>query len=142
MAKAIKVEYSLDEGAFKPEKAHDIDAGFDLKTPAYRMIRPKGTLVIDTGVHMYIPKGYCGLLVSKSGLNVKNGITGTGLIDAGYTGSIVVKLYNANMDFYTFNKGDKVIQVVLLPIPEVELVETASTPITERGDDGFGSSGK
>ncbi len=142
MAKTIKIQYSLDEGAFKPEKAHASDGGFDIKTPAYRMVKPKDSVVIDTGVHMYIPDGYVGLLVSKSGLNVKNSITGTGLIDAGYTGSIVVKLYNDSSEFHSFNKGDKLIQLVVLPIPEVELEEAEATPKTERGNKGFGSSGK
>ena len=144
MAKTVKISYSLDEGAFKPEKAHTADAGFDLRTPVYRMMKPNDSIVVDTGVHMYIPEGYCGLLVSKSGLNVKNSITGTGLIDAGYTGSIVVKLYSDNKDFLTFNKGDKIIQIIILPVPEVELTEVATetAPETERGDNGFGSTGK
>ena len=142
MAKKLKVQYALDEGAFKPEKAHEADAGFDLRTPEYRMIRPKGKIVVDTGVHMFIPEGYCGMLISKSGLNIENDITGTGLIDAGYTGSIVVKLSNDSMDFHTFNKGDKLIQIVIVPIPDVELEEATTTPTTDRGADGFGSTGK
>jgi dUTP pyrophosphatase len=91
---------------------------------------------------MAIPEGYCGLLVSKSGLNVKNGITGTGLIDAGYTGSIIVKLYNDSYDDKVFDSGDKIIQIIILPVPDVKLVMVDSLEDTERGDNGFGSTGR
>lgn len=81
-------------------------------------------------------------LKSKSGLNVKRGITSEGVIDSGYTGSIVVKLYNNSDTDYTVGAGDKISQIVLLPIftPELEQVETLED--TERGGKGFGSSGK
>lgn len=89
-----------------------------------------------------MPVGNAGLLVSKSGLNVNHDITSTGLIDAGYTGSIIVKLYNNHTkNSYTVNKGDKITQLVVINIstPPVELVETLDE--SERGDNGFGSSG-
>ncbi len=93
---------------------------------------------------MLIPDGYVGFLKSKSGLNVKQGIRGEGVIDAGYTGSIVVKLYNDSDNWHTFEKGNKLIQLVVLPIPEVELELTDKEFIkdTERGSNGFGSSGR
>lgn len=138
----------LDPGAFMPERAHETDAGYDLKTP-YDMILPPtttmhgtGWIVVDTGVHMEIPKGFCGLLVSKSGLNVKNHITGTGLVDSGYTGSIRVKLYNHTDEEHKFERGDKLIQIVILPVhtPRLELAEEIDE--TERGENGFGSTGR
>ena len=137
-----KFRVMLDEGAKLPTKAHDADAGFDLYAPrAFTVLRGAST-IIDTGVHIEIPKGYVGFLKSKSGLNVKHGITGEGVIDAGYTGSIVAKLYNDGGQSVRFEEGQKIIQIVFLPIPEIELELTDSFEETERGDNGFGSSGK
>ena len=126
-----------------PTQAHEgWDAGFDLYAPrAFTVLRGAST-IIDTGVHIEIPKGYVGFLKSKSGLNVKYGITGEGVIDAGYTGSIVAKLYNDGGQSVRFEKGQKMIQIVFLPIPEIELELTDSFEETERGENGFGSSGK
>ena len=137
----MKFRVMLDENAKMPTKAHDTDAGFDLYAPQRFMIRSDSSATIDTGVHIEIPKGFVGFLKSKSGLNVKHGITGEGVIDAGYTGSIVAKLYNSGEPI-VFEEGQKIIQIVFLPIPEVELEQTDSFEQTERGDNGFGSSGK
>ena len=137
-----KFRVMLDEGAKMPTKAHDTDAGFDLYAPrAFTVLRGAST-IINTGVHIEIPRGYVGFLKSKSGLNVKYGITGEGVIDAGYTGSIVCKLYNDGSNPVRFEEGQKIIQIVFLPIPEVELELADSFEETERGDGGFGSSGK
>lgn len=138
----------LDNGAIMPKRAHDADAGYDLCTPfdvvvpPYTTMHGAGKCLINTGVHMQIPKGYAGLLVSKSGLNVVHNLTGTGLIDSGYTGSICVKLYNYSDREYRFQAGDKVIQIILIPVFTPELVRVESLEDTERGDAGFGSSGK
>ena len=80
----------LDNGAFKPEFAHKTDAGADLRSPVYAVVPARGNTVIDTGVHVEIPEGYVGILKSKSGLNVKHDLIGTGTIDSGYSGSIRV----------------------------------------------------
>ena len=137
----MKFKVMLDEKAKLPTKAHDTDAGFDLYAPKDFVVRCGGSAIVDTGVHIEIPKGYVGFLKSKSGLNVNFGITGEGVIDAGYTGSIVAKLYSHKKTTW-FKKGQKIIQIVILPIPEVELELTDSFESTERGDGGFGSSGK
>lgn len=132
----------LDDKAKMPTKAHEADAGFDLYAPERVVVRRRDSAVIDTGVHIEIPKGYVGFLKSKSGLNVKYGISGEGVIDSGYTGSIVAKLYNNGEETQIFAPGQKIIQIVFLPIPEVELELTDSFGDSERGDNGFGSSGK
>jgi dUTP pyrophosphatase len=137
----MKFKVMLDEGAKMPTKAHNTDAGFDLYTPKRAYVNSNSSVRIDTGVHIEIPKGYVGFLKSKSGLNVKHGITGEGVIDAAYTGSIVAKLYNSGEPI-VFEEGQKIIQIVFLPIPDVELELTDSFEATERGDNGFGSSGK
>ena len=139
----MKVKLDKEVGAFAPESAHEDDAGYDLRTPTDCFIPAGGFGIIDTGVHMAIPKGYVGFLKSKSGLNVKGHLTGEGVIDSGYTGSIVVKLYhNAEYGGIHFRRGDKIIQIVLLPIlkPEIKIVDELEE--TERGDGGFGSTGR
>lgn len=132
----------IDPGAYLPERAHDLDAGYDLRAPIRAYVPQYSSAVIDTGVHVEIPEGYVGMLKSKSGLNVKHDITSEGVIDSGYTGSICVKLYNHGQNAYEVNKGDKVSQLVILPIitPALELVECLDS--TERGDGGFGSTGR
>ena len=138
--KRIKVQ--LDEGAFAPESAHAADAGYDLRTPIDFIARAGGSAIVDTGVHIAIPEGYVGFLKSKSGLNVRDGLTGEGVIDAGYTGSIVVKLYNDSNTDKFFKRGDKVIQIVLLPIIKPDIVIVRELEDTERGNKGFGSTGR
>lgn len=138
----MKMNVMLDEGAYMPQRAHEYDAGYDIFSPIRQCIWRHSSEVIDTGVHVEIPKGYVGMLKSKSGLNVKYSITGEGVIDSGYTGSIVAKLYNDSFQNYMIEKGDKIIQLVILPIitPELELVDSFAE--TERGANGFGSTGR
>lgn len=133
----------LDKGAYMPVRGHKYDAGLDLRTPIAFGIEPGGSVKIDTGVHVEIQPGLVGMLKSKSGLNVKHGITSEGVIDAGYTGSIVAKLYNHGDSLVVFGEGDKITQLVIMPvyIPEaLEVVEKFEK--TERGDGGFGSTGR
>lgn len=136
------MKIKLDPGAYMPERAHVLDAGLDLRTPVDVVIPAGGSAVVDTGVHVAIPMGYVGMLKSKSGLNIKNGITSEGVIDAGYTGAIVAKLYNNGDDDKELKAGQKVTQLVIIPIatPELELVTVL--PETERGGNGFGSTGE
>lgn len=136
------MKIKLDEGAKMPTRAHDTDAGLDLYARDTQIVCAKESAKFDTGVHIELPVGTVGMLKSKSGLNVKHGITSEGVIDVGYTGSIVVKLYNNSGYDYKVNKGDKISQLVILPIltPELELVDVLDE--TDRGSNGFGSSGK
>jgi dUTP pyrophosphatase len=140
----MKLNVMLDDGAFMPEKAHDADAGFDLRTPVDFWMGQGSEILIDTGVHVEIPKGYVGFLKSKSGLNVNYGITSDGVIDSGYTGSIKAKLYRsaAPRKEKAFEAGDKITQLVILPIPDIEMVLVDEFHETERGNNGFGSSGR
>lgn len=144
------MKIKLDNGAYMPEYAHGTDAGADLRSPHEAVIMPKGSTVIDTGVHIELPiitiggEKFCtvGMLKSKSGLNVKHGITSEGVIDVGYTGSIAVKLYNHGDKPYEVKAGDKISQLVIMPVIHqvFELVDELEE--TERGDNGFGSSGR
>jgi len=136
------INVMLDENAFIPTRSHEDDAGLDLYSPIKTCIWRGETATIDTGVHVEIPKGYVGMLKSKSGLNVNYGITGEGVIDALYSGSIVVKLYNNSIRNYHIEKGDKIIQLVIVPCetPKVNLVTELWE--SERGSNGFGSTGR
>lgn len=136
------MKIKIDTGAKIPTRAHDTDAGLDLYAREAQIVPAKESAKFDTGVHIELPAGTVGMLKSKSGLNVKHGITSEGVIDVGYTGSIVVKLYNNSGYDYKVEAGDKISQLVILPIltPELEIVETLDD--TERGSGGFGSTGK
>ena len=132
----------LDEGAFTPTRAHDTDAGLDLYSPVWIGVKARSSATIDTGVHVELPPNTVGMLKSKSGLNCKHGIQSEGVIDVGYTGSIVVKLYNHSDKDHFVRREDKISQLVILPIltPDIEIVDALDA--TDRGDNGFGSSGR
>ena len=138
---------ALDENAYLPERAYDSDAGLDLRTPYPVYIKAGSSAIIDTGVHVAIPEGFYGKLESKSGLNTKHNVVSLGgIIDSGYSGSIVAKLYNVGTKDYVFKKGDKIVQLVIQPcvccdISKVNL-ETLEANAGERGNNGFGSTGR
>ena len=133
----------LDDGAIMPTKAHRHDAGYDLYARETQIVPAKESATFDTGVHIDLPIGTVGMIKSKSGLNCRYGITSEGVIDVGYTGSIVVKLYNHSGSDYKVNAGDKISQLVILQLVNVgELDVVDSFPETERGSNGFGSSGR
>ena len=137
------MKINLDEGAYMPVREYDADAGLDLRTPKRVVIYPNDSVTINTGVHVEVPFGYFGKLESKSGLNVNHGIVSHGgVIDSGYTGQIVVKLYNHGKQKYVFEEGDKIVQLIVQPclLPMLELVDDLED--TYRGDNGFGSTGK
>lgn len=139
------MKIALDEGAVMPSYAHEYDGGLDLHCKANSdrvMIPPFGGFrVFDTGVHLAIPQHFCGLVKTRSSMLVK-GIKTDGLVDADYTGSIRVVLFNHGEYSYTVEPGDKIAQIVISPClrPPLELVETLDT--TERGNNGFGSTGR
>ena len=122
------MKVKLDPGAYMPKRAHATDAGLDLRSPVNEFVPSFESAIIDTGVHVEIPEGYVGMLKSKSGLNVQHGITNEGVIDRPHG--------------YYIEKGDKISQLVILPIitPTLELVDELEP--TERGENGFGSTGK
>lgn len=138
------MKVKLDPGAIMPTRAHPNDAGLDLFAPKdLCVIIPKrGSAFIDTGVHVAIEEGYAGFIKGRSGLYRNFGITTDGTIDADYIGSIGVTLYNLRDDDYFIRAGDKIAQLVVVPIvtPEPEAVDELDD--TERGSNGFGSTGK
>lgn len=137
-----KMRIVLDDGAYMLVRGHKTDAGLDIKTPKDVTVPAKGSVIVDTGVHIELPPNTVGMLKSKSGLNVKYGITSEGVIDVGYTGSIVAKLYNHSETHVILKKGNKITQLVIIPIVPVELEQVSELMATERGSGGFGSTGR
>ena len=153
------MKVKINPGSYLPTRAHATDAGLDLYSMEDKTIPPVGSVdfdaktyapskmpcsaTFDTGVHIAFDPGTYGKIESKSGLNAKHSVVSCGgVIDEGYTGSIVVKLYNFGTSPYTVHKGDKIAQLVIMPYlaPEFELVSALDD--TDRGDNGFGSTGK
>lgn len=132
----------LDDGAKLPNRAHDIDAGADICCKEDFIVPAHDSVEIDTGVHVQLPKGTVGMIKSKSRLNVKVCLTTEGVIDEGYTGSIRVRVYNHGDFDYAFVAGDEVTQLVVLPVLYPTYVEVAEIAGGERGDAGFGSTGR
>ena len=132
----------LDAGAKMPTRAHPYDAGLDLYAMEDGYIRCNQSKTFDTGTHIEIPEGFVGLVKSKSGLMCNHGILTDGTIDAHYNGPIKVCLFNHGSSKYEVKAGDKIAQLVIVPcmLPELELVDSLEE--TDRGDNGFGSTGR
>lgn len=137
------MKIKLDDGAFIPVRAHKTDAGLDIRAKSNRTVRACDSAIFRTGVHVVLPKGTAGILISKSGLNTNHNITSTGLIDEGYEGEIVIKLYNHGWMDYEVKAGDKISQLVIVPVlyEPIEIVDDIGHR-SDRGSRGFGSSGK
>jgi dUTP pyrophosphatase len=134
----------LDKGAKMPTKAHSTDAGYDLYARESQIIGAKESAKFDTGLHVELPVGTVGFIKSRSGLLFKHEIVaGEGVIDVGFNGSIGVKLFNLSGRDYKVNAGDKICQLVILKLADVgELEVVEQFEDTERGSNGFGSSGR
>lgn len=135
------VKIQLDDGAYMLERAHATDAGADLRTPIDLMLYGHSSFSVDTGVHIELPHGYYARVASKSGLNVKHDIISEGVIDEGYSGSIVVRLHNLSKNPHHFAKGDKISQLIIEPVAYAAFERVDSVDGGERGDSGFGSTG-
>lgn len=136
------IKVTLDEGAYLPERAHGTDAGADIRTPRAFTIAGHGHATIETGVHVETPPNCAAMLKSKSGLNLKHNIIGEGVIDEGFTNQIVVKLYNLGNEDYSFAESDKIIQLVIVPVLYPTYEQADSITGGERGNAGYGSTGR
>lgn len=136
------MKIKLEEGAKMPTRAHPYDGGLDLFATTECTIGVGNRHTFDTGVHVQIPEGCVGFIKSKSGLMTKHGLLTDGTIDSHYNGSIRVCLFNNGLESYTVHAGDKIAQLVIVPclLPELELVDSLEE--TDRGDNGFGSTGR
>lgn len=133
------------DGGYMPRRAHFDDAGIDLLTPEGFTLRPGESRVVDLKVGFEIPVGYFGKLESKSGLNVNHGvICPGGVVDSGFRGSVKVRMLNTGYTDYTFMRGDKVVQMVLIPVLLADLNKVDELTPSESGRDnsGYGSTGR
>jgi dUTP pyrophosphatase len=134
----------LRDDARLPERAYGDDAGLDLATCERVELGPGERAVVSTGLGVAIPPGHAGFVQPRSGLAAKHGIAvvnSPGLIDAGYRGEIRVVLLNTDRDrTFTAEVGDRIAQLVILAVPDVEIAEVDELPESERGVRGFGSS--
>jgi dUTP pyrophosphatase len=154
---AVKVKFKkLHPDAKLPQRARFGDAAFDLSAfrepsdqytfPEFRLptTRPHNTLLVPTGVAIEIPYGYCGLVLPRSGLAIRAGVTvinSPGLIDPGYRGEIMVGLINHGWHEYKFFNGERIAQLLILKLPHVVIEEVQALTDSERGEGGFGSTG-
>ncbi len=123
-------------------KVHDSDAGLDLKSAEAIVVPSKGKCIIKTGIKVAIPDGCFGLLYSRSGLSAKHGLQiGAGIIDKNYRGEIMCVMYNHSDTDFTINYGDRIAQLLTIPINLDRYEKVSSLDETDRGDKGFGSSG-
>ncbi len=126
-----------------PKYAHHGDAGFDLYIPERFVINPGERKSIPLGIAMEIPYGFAGLLLDKSGLSHKHGLKSFGgVIDSGYRGQLHAGIMNLGTEPYTFEPGDKIIQMLIMPVETVDILEVEVLTDSERGQGAFGSSGK
>ena len=134
----------LRDDAVVPERAYTGDAGLDLSACDRFELGPGERAVVGTGVAVAIPDGHAGFVQPRSGLAARHGLSvvnAPGLIDSGYRGEIRVVLLNTDLrEAFVVEPGMRIAQLVVLPVPEVELVETEELPESERGVRGFGSS--
>ncbi len=135
----------LRDDAVIPERAYEGDAGLDLAACERVELGPGERAVVGTGLAVAIPEGYAGFVQPRSGLADRHGISivnSPGLIDSGYRGEIKVILINTDSSTpFVVDRGMRIAQLVVLPLPGLELVETDELPETERGVRGYGSSG-
>jgi dUTP pyrophosphatase len=134
----------LHEDAVVPERAYTGDAGLDLAACERVELGPGQRAVVGTGLAVAIPEGYAGFVQPRSGLAARHGLSvvnSPGLVDSGYRGELRVVLLNTDAsEPFVVEPGMRIAQLVVLPVPELELVEVDELPSSERGVRGFGSS--
>jgi dUTP pyrophosphatase len=127
-----------------PAYARPGDAGLDLRAAQSVTLKPGERCVVPTGLRLAIPEGHAGLVLPRSGLALRHGITvlnAPGLVDAGYRGEIQVLLINHGAEPVTLERGERIAQLVIQPVAQARLVETERLPDSSRGEGGFGSTG-
>jgi len=138
----IVMRVRLDEGAYLPERFHATDAGADIRTPKAFTLKAHGSEIVKTGVHVELPPDTVGMIKSKSRLNIFYDIVSEGVIDEGFSGEILVKLYNLGDNDYRFEAGDRITQLVVMPVCYPTCMESDVVRGGARGDAGYGSTGR
>ena len=143
----MEIKIKLENGCenFCPKKAHPDDAGYDLCSRIDAVLEPLSGMAIPVGFAMELPSGYEAQIRPRSGLAAKHHITVTnspGTVDANFRGEVKAILYNLGREPFSIQRGDRIAQMVICKLPEIELVEATELSETDRGSGGFGSSGK
>lgn len=138
---------ALDPDLDPPRRQRAGDAAADLPARHAVTLAPGERAVVPTGFAIGLPAGFAALVVPRSGLAAKHGITvvnGPGLIDSGYRGELMVILLNTGTEPFAIERGDRIAQLLVLPVPALDLVVVDELPeaVDDRGADGFGSSGR
>ena len=139
------MNYMINRDAYPIERAHFDDAGIDIRTPEEFVLHAGEQRKIDTGVSVEIPIGYYGKMESKSGLMFNHGIICMGgVVDSGFRGTIKVRMWNTSSEDYTFEEGDKLVQMVPIPVLLDDLEETSELDEAYfgRNESGWGSTGR
>lgn len=138
----IKVK-KTEERAIIPTRSNSDDAGWDLYSITTRSIAPSQRVTIRTGISLQIPEEYVGLIWPRSGMSVKNGIDVlAGVVDSGYRGEIKVCLLNTSREWMDIKEGDRIAQILFQQVPHFQLQEVDILQNSDRGEGGFGSTGK
>ena len=137
----MKIKFTIVDGAYAPERAYPSDAGADLKTMERFVIHDHDRVIIDTGVSAAIPDGYFGWVAPKSGLASKGIVVNGGIIDSQYRGHINVIMENLTGETIIFTKGMKIAQLIIIPCECCDFEQVESLDDTDRGNNGFGSTG-
>jgi dUTP pyrophosphatase len=135
----------LDAGVPLPARARAHDAGLDLYAAQAVTIEPGSRALVPTGIALAIPQGYAGLVLPRSGLALRHGLTllnTPGLIDSGYRGEVKVLLVNHDCAAAAVARGDRIAQLVIQRVESAELIEVEELPPSDRGAGGFGSTGR
>jgi dUTP pyrophosphatase len=145
MSTEVKVRMAAGAEDLVPRKAHEGDAAFDVRSNADSVIKPYEVQLISTGVFLELPSGFEAQIRPRSGLAAKHSLTilnSPGTIDSGYRGEVCVIMFNASSSEYKVHRGDRIAQMVIQRLPEVELVLCDTLNDSTRGANGFGSTGK
>ena len=139
----IKIKL-LNESAILPEKQHDSDAGYDLFSIEKIILKPNEIHKVKTGIAIQIPTNYGGLVLPRSGLSSKHGISlinTPGLIDSGYRGELLIPLINHSVNEYEIDKHERIAQLIIIESPEVNIEVASDLDDSDRDSKGFGSTG-
>lgn len=145
MATTVRFRMSEDAQDLKPAKAHADDAAYDLRARTDLTALPGKVTLAPTGLFLELPVGYEAQIRPRSGMALKYSMTllnTPGTIDAGYRGEVCCIMFNAGDQPYEIKRGDRIAQMVIAALPEIEMVECGELSETDRGSGGFGSTGK
>lgn len=138
----IKIKRLKPDGRI-PTRAKSSDAGYDLYSTVDLPITPTARELVSTGIAIEIPKGYYGRIAPRSGLAVKAGVDIlAGVVDSGYRNEVKVVMINLGQGLVSINKGDRIAQLIIEKCHDAEWEEVKELSDSDRGEGGFGSSGK